>query len=56
MIRLEDIDPAERELELTVGMPEQVAIGFILARRKTYPLVRWSQLFEHYIQPRFSTP
>lgn len=25
MIRLEDIDPAERELELTVGMPEQVA-------------------------------
>lgn len=34
MMVLEDFRPMPEELSLTEGMPEQVAIGFIRARRK----------------------
>lgn len=34
MFKLEDFDPTLEELRLTNSMPEQVAIGYVRARRR----------------------
>lgn len=36
MMTLDDIRPTPEELEATARMPEQVAVGFIRAKRKAH--------------------